>query len=127
MAVLFKTIGRKNPQDLTAPEKFYPMAVSNGEVDLRSLAKTLTRESTVTPGDCYSILVNLEEQIAILLKEGRSVKLGHLGSFRISISGDGSDTEEEVTNSSVTKSRAIFRPGIEIREMLRTLTFKKQG
>ncbi|SFU30054.1 DNA-binding protein, histone-like, putative [Pustulibacterium marinum] len=127
MAVLFKSVGRKNPQDLTAPEKYYPLVVPNGEVDLRSLAKTLTRESTVTSGDCYSILVNLEEQIAILLEEGRSVKLGHLGSFRIGISGTGSDTEEDVSSHNVTKARVLFRSGLELQRMLNNLKFKKQG
>lgn len=50
MSIKFKVLPKKNPQDITAPEKFYATSVANGETTLESLADT----------DCYAVLRSLE-------------------------------------------------------------------
>ena len=42
MPIKFKTQSRKNPQDLTAPEKYYAAAVADGNVDLDRLAELIS-------------------------------------------------------------------------------------
>ena len=39
MSVKYKVLPRKNPQDMTAPEKFYAAAIADGETDLDKLAE----------------------------------------------------------------------------------------
>ena len=92
MAIKFKTQSRKNPQDLTAPEKFYAAAIADGDVDLDRLAELISYQCTVTETDCYAVLMALEHNIIGELGQGRIVKLGRLGNFQVGISSTGSDT-----------------------------------
>ena len=125
MPIKFKTQSRKNPQDLTAPEKYYAAAVSNGETDMEALAEMIAYQSTLTDTDCYAVLRSLEYNIINELKQGRIVKLGSLGDFQVSISSEGKVTPEEVTAADVTKSRILFRPGKKLRNLLGNLSYQK--
>jgi predicted histone-like DNA-binding protein len=125
MAIKFKTQSRKNPQDMTAPEKFYAAAISNGETDMEALAEMIAYQSTLTDTDCYAVLRSLEHNIINELKQGRIVKLGSLGNFQVSISSGGRVTPEEVTATDVTKSRILFRPGKKLRTLLGNLNYLK--
>jgi predicted histone-like DNA-binding protein len=127
MAIKFKTQSRKNPQDMTAPEKFYAAAVADGNVDLDRLAELISYQCTVTETDCYAVLLSLEHNIIGELGQGRIVKLGRLGNFQVGISSTGSDTAAEVSANAITKSRILFRPGKKLRSMLNDVSFKKAG
>lgn len=127
MSVKFRSLPRKNPQDLVAPEKFYASAVGDGEVTMDSLAEMISYQCTVTEADCYAVLISLEKNIVSELAQGRIVKLGRLGNFQIGISSEGMITPEEVNASSITKTRINFRPGKKLRLLLNDLSFKKVG
>jgi predicted histone-like DNA-binding protein len=127
MPIKFKTQSRKNPQDMTAPEKYYAAAVADGNVDLDRLAELISYQCTVTETDCYAVLLALEHNIIGELGQGRIVKLGRLGNFQVGISSKGSDTAEEVSATAITKSRILFRPGKKLRTMLNSVSFKKAG
>jgi len=123
----FKSQPRKNPQDITAPEKFYAAAISNGEVDMEKLSELIAYQTTLTPPDIYAVLMALEHNAISQLEEGKIVKLGNLGTFRVSISSQGVDTAEAVTADAITKRRILFRPGKKLQRLLNNLTFKKAG
>lgn len=125
MAVKFKSLPRKNPQDLVAPEKYYASAIADGEVNLDLLAEMISYQCTVTESDCYAVLISLEKNIINELGQGRIVKLGRLGNFQIGISSEGKDTADEVTASAITKTRVLFRPGKRLRSLLNDLSFRK--
>jgi predicted histone-like DNA-binding protein len=127
MAIKFKVLPRKNPQDATAPEKFYAAAVADGNVDLDRLAELISYQCTVTETDCYAVLLALEHNIIGELGQGRIVKLGRLGNFQVGLSSTGSDTAAEVSATAITKSRILFRPGKKLRSMLNDVAFKKAG
>lgn len=127
MAIKFKVLPRKNPQDLLAPEKFYASAVADGDVDLDRLAELISYQCTVTATDCYAVLMALEHNIIGELGQGRIVKLGRLGNFQVGLSSKGIDTAADVSASAITKSRIIFRPGKKMRSMLSDISFKKAG
>lgn len=125
MAIKFKAQARKNPQDLSLPEKYYASAIADGEVDMDYLAEQISYQSTVTESDCYAVLLSLERNIMDALKQGRIVKLGRLGNFQVSISSEGRDLETEVDANAIIKTRILFRPGKRLRNLLNDLSFKK--
>nr|WP_315130230.1 HU family DNA-binding protein [uncultured Flavobacterium sp.] len=127
MAIKFQVLPRKNPQDTTAPEKFYAAAIADGNVDLDRLAELISYQCTVTETDCYAVLLALEHNIIGELGQGRIVKLGRLGNFQVGLSSKGSDTAAEVSATTITKSRILFRPGKKLRSMLDGVSFKKAG
>lgn len=127
MAIKYKVLPRKNPQDLLAPEKFYASAIADGDVDLDRLAELISYQCTVTETDCYAVLLALEHNIIGELGQGRIVKLGRLGNFQVGISSEGKDTAADVSATAIRKSRILFRPGKRLRSMLNEVSFKKAG
>jgi predicted histone-like DNA-binding protein len=125
MVIKFKTQSRRNPQDLTAPDKFYAAAIGNGETDMEALASMISYQSTLTDTDCFAVLRSLEHNIISELNQGRIVKLGSLGNFQVSLSSEGRATPEEVTAADVKKSRILFRPGKKLRNLLKTVNYQK--
>lgn len=123
----FKTQARKNPQDINAPEKFYAAAISTGEVDMEKLSELIGYQTTLTPPDIYAVLMALEHNVISQLEEGKIVKLGNLGNFRVSISSEGVDTPEAVTSDAITKRRILYRPGKKLQRLLTDLKFRKAG
>jgi predicted histone-like DNA-binding protein len=123
--IKFKTIERVNPRDITAVKKHYATAITEGTTDLEELAEIVATQCTVSPADCYAVLIALESNIVRELKNGRVVNLGKLGSYRISINAEGMTTSDEVVSSTIKKAKVLFRPGKGIRNMLRNLEFQK--
>lgn len=81
--------------------------------------------STVTGADIRAVLYAIAEIVPELLSEGQIVTIGELGNFRLSVSSEGSDIEEEVTKANIRKSRILFRPGSKFASMLNSLEFEK--
>ncbi len=127
MAVKYKVLPRKNPQDVMAPEKFYAAAIADGDVDLDRLAELISYQSTLTATDCHAVLLSLEHNIIGELEQGRIVKLGRLGNFQVGLSSEGKVSASEVSAADITKSRILFRPGKKMRNMLKTLSYRKAG
>jgi hypothetical protein len=59
------------------------------------------------------------------LADGRIIRLGDLGSLRVTLNSEGKDTVEEVTAATVKKASVIFTPGKKMQEMLDTAKFTK--
>ena len=127
MSVVFKTVAHKNLQNLEAPAKHYAMVEPTGTTDIDGLAKIISDSSTASRADVYLVLIGLVDAISQELEDGRSVHLGKLGSLSLSISSVGADTASEVTAFSIKKARLIFRPGPEIRNLLKKLKFIKKS
>jgi len=125
MSIKFKSLERINPRDITADKKHYAKVVTQGHTDLKELAELVATQCTVSPADCYAVLIALEGNIIRELKNGRIVHLGELGSYRVSVSAEGMTTADEVVQSTIKKARVLFSPGKGFRDMLKTLSYKK--
>ncbi|WP_298427367.1 HU family DNA-binding protein [uncultured Kordia sp.] len=127
MSIKFKTITRKNPRDLSAPEKYYPSSVTGSVLDLNELADLVGDGSTVRRNDVYAVLIGLVDVAKKQLELGNMVRLGDLGSFSINVSSTGKDTAAEVTATSIEKGKIIFRPSANLKNMLKALRYEKVG
>lgn len=121
----FKVIQKVNPQDVAGPRKFYAVAQSTGDAKLRFLAKRISKETTLGTPDVLAVLEALLQDIPELLLDGKIVRLGDFGSFRLSLSGEGADTEEEYHSGLIKKTKLHFRPGKEFKDQLSTVVFRK--
>ena len=122
--VKVKTIARKNPQDATAPERFYAHAIADGFVDLERLAFLVANQRTVREADCLAVLNALQHNVMDELAQGRVVQLGSLGNFQVGVRSNPSDLAEEVNISNVRSSHVNYRPGKRVKKMLSTLDYK---
>ncbi len=126
MPILFKVIQRRIPRDSSGKKQFYASANSTGETNLENLTTEIEKISTVSGADIRAVLYSLVDMIPHHLSEGKIVRLGDLGSFRISLSSEGKTKEEEVTAAAIKKGKILFTPGSRFKNMLKTLKFKKK-
>lgn len=125
MSIPFNVVAKYNPQKKTQPRKYYATAHSSGEVTIRKMAKQIAEITTVSMPDVIATLESLVMIIPRHIEEGAIVRLGELGSLRISLSSEGCDTEEEVNASKIKKAKYIFTPGTELQETLKVLKYSK--
>lgn len=123
--VKYSVIPRINPRDRESEPKFYAQVKMSGEVTLREMCDRIQQSCTVTKADVHAVLVAMEDVFVDALKGGEIIRLGDLGTFRVSLSSKGSLTEKEYTSSLITKSRIIFRPGSVLSDALANLSFSK--
>lgn len=92
---------------------------------IREIAERIHQMCTVTRADVMAVLTALEDIVAEGLQGGEIVRLGELGSLQLSLSGEGSATEETYSDALIAKVRVLFRPGTVMQEALNNLAFEK--
>ena len=126
MAIQIKSVERGQPGVAGGGvKKFYASPVHDREISLDGLTKAIEKTSTVNGADIRAVLYAMVEEAVSGLSDGRIIRLGELGSLRITLSSEGKDTAEEVTASSVKKAGVIFTPGAKLQEMLKSAKFTK--
>ena len=123
--IKFKIMERVNPQAPLDPRKYYAFIKNQGVVNLRQLAKRISRESTISMMDTMAVLEGLLQVIPDLLADGKIVRLGELGTFRVTISSEGVDTADDFNLTAIKGVNLIFRPGVEFRDHLSGFKFQK--
>ena len=127
MAVKYVLTERANPLKKDQPKKWYAMAKSTGELTFRRLSKEIAESSTtVSDTDVLAVLNDLIKILCRHLSDGEIVRLGDFGSFQISIGSDGAVEENKFNASMIKTKKVVFRPGIDLKEMMNNLKFEKQ-
>lgn len=123
--IKIKSVEKVNPRDLQAPRKHYAQYVVTDIVDMQEMSELISENSSLMPEDIAGVLIALERNIIRALKNGRMVRMGTLGTFRLSINSEGVETAEEVSSTNIRKANVKFRAGKGISTMLKNLTYKK--
>ncbi len=121
----YRLIQRQNPREPGSPRKYYAVGVSQGVTDVRELVDRISDLSTVTSIDTLAVLEALLKVIPKELSNGRIVRLGDLGTFRLTLKSEGSDQSDNFNNSFIKGTNLIFRPGILFRNVLKNVGFAK--
>ncbi|MDR2086206.1 MAG: hypothetical protein LBP72_03420 [Dysgonamonadaceae bacterium] len=126
MAIQIKSVERGQPGVAGGGvKKFYASPVHDREISLDGLTKAIEKASTVNGADIRAVLYAMVEEAVSGLSDGRIIRLGDLGSLRITLSSEGKDSTEEVTATAVKKAGVIFTPGAKLQEMLKNAKFIK--
>jgi predicted histone-like DNA-binding protein len=125
MAVKFTVFERKNPMNPSADAKWYAGTKSDGEVTLKSPGREISGRCTVTHADTLAVLEGLTQVLTENSAEGRIVRFGDFGSFRIGIGSNGAIKEELFHQSMIRTRKVRFNPGSDLKEMLNNLKFEK--
>jgi predicted histone-like DNA-binding protein len=126
MAVSYVVVPKGNPSDPDAPKKFYAQAKASGELTLKKLSKEIAEGSTtVSDTDVLAVLNDLTKILKRHLDNGELVRFGDFGSFQVSVNGEGAETAEKYHPSMIKTQKVVFRPGIDLKEMLNNLKFQK--
>ena len=125
MAVQYVLAEKGNPIRPEDPKKWYACAKSTGDVTLRALGKEITQRSTVNHADTLAVLEALTQVLSERLAEGKIVRFGDFGSFQVSLGSEGAVAEDKFHFSMIKTKKVVFRPGIDLKEMLNNLKFVK--
>ncbi|MDR1679485.1 MAG: HU family DNA-binding protein [Prevotellaceae bacterium] len=126
MSVPYVLVERKNPQKPDEVPKVYAQAKSSGELTLRRLGKEIAEGSTtVSDTDVLAVLNDLVKFMRRHLDNGEIVRFGDFGSFQISVSSQGAESEEKFNAALIHSPKVNFRPGIDLKEMLNNLKYTK--
>jgi predicted histone-like DNA-binding protein len=125
MAVSYVVVEKRNPLRPDEPKKFYANVKSTGGVTLKTLGKEITQRSTVNHADTLAVLEVLTQVLTERLSEGKIVRFGDFGSFQVGVGSGSAETREKFTSSLIKSRKVIFRPGVDLKEMLNNLTFEK--
>lgn len=122
----FNIIERGQPGVVGGGEKkFYASVQMNGELTLEGLTKTIEKISTVSGADIRAVLYAMVDAMEASLANGNIVRLGELGSLRVSLKSNGEEKAEDVKSSSIKNSKVIFTPGKRIKVLMGNLRYTK--
>lgn len=106
--------------------KYYPQAAPTTPVTLAQIVKRIEKRSTVSSADVKAVLDALQYEVIDALENGNTVRLGDIGSFRLTIKAEGAATAAEAKTKGVklikkvnvqfTKSTAM-RDSFDIRSL----------
>lgn len=127
MAIKFKTVQKAQPGVKGGGQKkYYAAPVVQGEKTLQQLTKRIEKISTVSGADILAVQYATVDVIIDDLTDGQIVRIGELGSMRISFASEGFDKETDVTGAAIKTAKIIFTPGTRLKEMLAVLKFEKE-
>ena len=81
--------------------------------------------SEIINKEVLAVLNDLTKVLIRHLSEGKIVKLGDFGNFQITLTSEGAPTAEKFTASLIKGNKIQFRPGADLREMLKTVKYEK--
>jgi predicted histone-like DNA-binding protein len=119
MAIFYNLIRRKNPRDLSAPEKVYASVITSGKAELADLAAEIAENTTINAAEVEAALKLLEPAVIRRLSAGQSAGLGGLCTFYPRISSEGAESEEAFNaNTHIRKVGVSVRPGKALQEQV---------
>ncbi|MBC7439725.1 MAG: HU family DNA-binding protein [Flavobacterium sp.] len=125
MSVRFKMIPTQN--NLVSPPevKYYPCAVSKGEMQLDDLAKIISERSSMSKADCYGVIMALSDVIGQVLSNGNIVKINSLGTFQLVLQGTAAETEDALGKSNVKGAKISYKSSKELKSKIKEITYKR--
>lgn len=125
----YKLVKRGNPSKPDAPKKWYAIPVSYEAQSVKVMTRAATENTTTAPIELEGSLELLGEYAKQQLLQGHTVRVGNLGTLRITFKSAGVD---DITTFNagqmIREPRIIFTPSKELREsVVQNLQFQNGG
>lgn len=124
-SLIFNVAQKVNPRDVEGPRKFYAVKAPQGEIDVRSLARRISRETMLGIVETTAVIEALLQAVPEVLSEGKTVRLGEFGSFRLTLKSQGAESPEAFNQSQILGTNLIFRAGREFRDRLAQVRYTR--
>jgi predicted histone-like DNA-binding protein len=126
MAIKFRAVQRAQPGVTGGgAKKYYAVPVMNGEWDIERLTRAIEKICTVSGADIRAVLYALVDVSTEGIDDGAIIRLGDLGSMRVTLGSEGRNTPDEVDASCIKKAGIIFTPGKRIKKTLDDVKYVK--
>ena len=124
MALRFVKVKRRIVVGATPGVKFLARLVPGNVIDMKGLAERVSKTSSLSRGDIYSVVLQISDIMTMELLEGNQVQIGEIGKVIPKFSAKAVDTLEEVDVSTITRVYADFSPSLEFRKKMDELKVK---
>lgn len=125
MAIPFKVLMKKNPNDADAAPRFYPQLITMGQTaTLETIAYDMKEASSLSIGDIKSVLANFVVSMRRALYNGHSVNIAGFGVFRLTAHCTGTEKAADCSAKNIQQVKILFRPSTSIRP---SLTARNEG
>lgn len=115
-------LGDRDSDDVKS--RITPHVVNSEIIDDQKLAEILSKNSTYTRGMVLSMLLDLSETMADLLREGKTIDIPSLGTFRLYVGAATKVTLSGPISAMKAKVNGIhFRPSKEFKDSISTASF----
>lgn len=119
MAIKYKLVKKRSPQDPEGPQKWYATTNTERALPDDEMLKRATKNSTVSPGELRLSLEALAAYMPEELRNGRTMHVPGLGSFRMTFKSEGADTVEDYdVNTMVREPRVLFTLDAALRDAI---------
>ena len=125
----YKLVKKINPQDKAAPKKWYAIPISEVPQTVKAMTRAATENTTTAPIEMEAALELLGRHARQQLQQGHTVRVGDLGTIRVSFKSDGVENITDFNAGAMIKNpRIIFTPSKEFREsVLQGIQFQNAG
>lgn len=125
----FKLIKKINPQDKSAPKKWYAVPISESPQSFKETARRATQNTTTGAMELETAIDLLGSYAVEQLQAGHTIRIGNLGTLRITFKSEGGENINDFNASSMIKEpRVIFTPSKEFRDaVINNLVFGNGG
>lgn len=111
--------------DQTKTAKFIPTAVSADSIDFEKVCRKVSDETGIHRGMVKLSLLGMLDVITAYMEEGHGIKLGEFGSIRPALKVKSELSAEEVTAGNVVRTKIVFTPGAQLKQMLANMKVTK--
>ena len=116
--IQYKISSVKSPK--TGLKVYFPVIAQSGTLSLNDVTSRIAKRSTMHAADIKAVLSALDGVVGDALTSGHTVRLGDLGSFRLTCAATGGeDDATKVTANHVSRLRVRFTPSGAMQRMLR--------
>lgn len=125
----YKLVQKSNPKDKTAARKWYAIAIANDAQGVKAMTRAATENTTTAPIEMEASLDLLGKYAMGQLLQGHLVKVGDLGTLRITFKSDGvEDVTKFNAGTMIKEPRILFTPSKTFREsVIKGLQFQNGG
>lgn len=112
----YNVLARKNP--INKSVKYYAQLTSPNPINCQQLSTVISEKCTVTIPDVKAVLSALEQEIINYLRNGASVRLGDLGTFRATLTTRGAATRKDFVAKNIERVNVRFLASSNMRHKL---------
>lgn len=105
--IRYKIIPRKNPSDHSV--KYYGVQRST-QIAADQFIENIVQTNTVTKADVLAVLASIKQELVGCIRNGQSVTLGEIGTFRFTLKSKGALTRDKFTTDNIKKVHVRFLP-----------------
>ncbi len=113
-----KAVAKRNPQKPDEAPQYYASAVRDELIDTDSFVKLITQNCSLGRPDVYALMVTISELIPKLLAEGKSVSLGDIGTFSVSVKSESAESAKKLKSKMIKGLNIVYRPSKLLKKKL---------